>query len=263
MLLCYLKALKWRHASPHILHVNLSYDSSTCTRKWKHLFTCNPFDILGESSSFLQKCIRSYNGCICKNAFVIPQPSHKNAFVVTLDAFVRKHFCESSSCPQKCIRKYIGCICKKTTSQCQWSLASHKIRIGFISLVVCFDLLGPKFLMSARQLKKEGWWRLTKCDSNGGHLHARKGEDQVQLPPDLPDSSRRMLASISMLSILGVATAHIFIADFWTFHLNSNRYFLSLSLPAANWGVWRFPKFHFHFSETIQMFSVARRPPHQ
>ena len=109
----YFKALKWRHALPHKVHVNLSYDSSTCTRKWKHLFTCNPLDILGESSSFLQKCIRSYNGCICKNTFVIPQPSHKNAFVVTLDAFVRKHFCESSSCPQKCISKYIGCICKK------------------------------------------------------------------------------------------------------------------------------------------------------
>ena len=45
------------------------------------------FDILNKSSSFLQKCIRSYNGCICKNAFVIPQPSRKNAFVVTLDAF--------------------------------------------------------------------------------------------------------------------------------------------------------------------------------
>ena len=214
---------------------------------------------------------------------VSPQASFKSAFVVTMVAFVKNAFvipqasykkcirsyigyiyiCESSSCVQKCIRKYIGCICKKTTSQCQWSLASHKIRIGFISLVVCFDLLGPKFLMIARQLKKEGWWRLTKCDSNGGHLHARKGEDQVQLPPDLPDSSRRMLASISMLSILGVATAHIFIADFWTFHLNSNRYFLSLSLPAANWGVWRFLKFHFHFSEIIQMFSVARRPPHQ
>ena len=49
--------------------------------------------------------------------------------------------------------------------------------------------MGPKFLMIARQLKKEGWWRLTKCDSNGGHLHARKGEDQVQLPPDLPTAA--------------------------------------------------------------------------
>ena len=46
----------------------------------------------------------------------------------------------------------------------------------------------------------------------------------------------------------GVATAHIFIADFWTFHRKSNRYFLSLSLPAANWGERRLPKFHFHFS---------------
>ena len=46
----------------------------------------------------------------------------------------------------------------------------------------------------------------------------------------------------------GVATAHIFVADFWTFHHKSNRYFLSLSLPAANWGVRRLPKFDFHFS---------------
>ena len=44
----------------------------------------------------------------------------------------------------------------------------------------------------------------TKWDFNGGHLHARKSEDQVHLLPDLPDSSRRMLASISMLSILSV-----------------------------------------------------------
>ena len=74
---------------------------------------------------------------------------------------------------------------------------------------------------------------------HGGHLHARKGEDKVVLPPDLPDSYRTMLASISMLSISSVATAHIFIADFWTFHLSSNKYILSLSLPAANWDEWK------------------------
>ena len=74
-------------------------------------------------------------------------------------------------------------------------------------------MLGPKFLMSARQLKKGG----TKWDFNGGHLHARKSVDQVHLPPDLPDSSRRMLASISIHVVhldCGVATAHIFVADF-------------------------------------------------
>ena len=99
------------------------------------------------------------------------------------------------------------------TSQCQWSHASQENRIEFVSFVVCFDLLGPKFLMRARQLKKGDGEDKTrqdkaKCDSNGGHLHARKGEDQVQRPPDLPDRSRRML------SILRVLTAHIFIADF-------------------------------------------------
>lgn len=86
---------------------------------------------------------------------MIPQASYKNAFVVTLDAFVKKRFCESLSFLQKCIRSYIGCIWKKN-SQCQWSLASQENRIGFVSLVVCFDLLGPKFLIMARQLKKGG-----------------------------------------------------------------------------------------------------------
>ena len=67
-------------------------------------------------------------------------------FVVTLGAFV-KCFCESSSFPQKCIRSYIGCI---------WSWASQENRIRFVNLMVCFDLLSPKFLiMRARQLKKE------------------------------------------------------------------------------------------------------------
>ena len=54
-------------------------------------------------------------------------------------------------------------------------------------------------------------------NTHGGHLYAEDGEDEAQLPPDLPDSSPkicRMLASISMLTISSVATAHIFIADF-------------------------------------------------
>ena len=118
--------------------------------------------------------MRSHIGCICKtifsvspqvsfkrafvvtlvafvkNFFVSPQVAFKSAFVVTLGAFVKKSFFESSSCLHKCIRSNIGCICKKT-SQCQWSLASQD---GFVSLVVCFDLLGPKFLMRAGRLKK-------------------------------------------------------------------------------------------------------------
>ena len=32
--------------------------------------------------------------------------------------------------------------------------ASQVNKIGFVSLVVCFDLPDPKFLLSARQLKK-------------------------------------------------------------------------------------------------------------
>ena len=78
-----------------------------------------------------RKYIHSYIGCICKkNVFVSPQVFYKSVFVVTLVAFVKK------------------------TSQCLWSLASQENRIGFVNLVVCFDLLGPKFLMRARQLKK-------------------------------------------------------------------------------------------------------------
>jgi len=76
-------------------------------------------------------------------------------------AFVNRLFWESSSCLQKCIRNSIGCICKKT-SQCQWSLASQD---GFVSLVVCFDLLGPKFLMRAGRLKKGA--------GGGYHSHSR------------------------------------------------------------------------------------------
>ena len=102
-----------------------------------------------------KKYIHSYIGCICKkNVFVSPQVFYKSVYVVTLVAFVKKTF------------------------QCPWSLASQENRIGCVNLVVCFDMLGPKFLMSARQLKKGG----PKWDFNGGHLHARKSEDQVHLP---------------------------------------------------------------------------------
>ena len=79
-----------------------------------------------------------------KKMWFIKLPT-ENTFVVTLGAFV-KCFCESSSFPQKCIRSYIGCI---------WSRASQENRIRFVNLMVCFDLLSPKFLiMRARQLKK-------------------------------------------------------------------------------------------------------------
>ena len=116
-----------------------------------------------------RKYIRSYIGCICKNLFVNPQVFYKSVFVVTLVAFVKK------------------------TSQCLWSLASQENRIGFINLVVCFDMIaGPKIFNECETTEKGG----TKWDFNGGHLHARKSVDQVHLPPDLPDSSRRMLASI-------------------------------------------------------------------
>ena len=144
----------------------------------------------------------------------------ENTFVVTL---------ESSSFPQKCIRSYIGCICKKT-SQCLWSPASQENRIGFVNLVVCFDMQGPKFLMSARQLKKEEQNGIS-MHCNGGHLHARKSVDQVHLPPDLPDSSRRMLASISMLSILSVVWPQL------TFSLLISELFIIKAIGTS---------FHFH-----------------
>ena len=57
-----------------------------------------------------------------------PQFALKSAFEVTLGVFVKKKIWESSSCLYKCIHSN--------------------------SLVVCFDLLGPKFLMRAGRLKK-------------------------------------------------------------------------------------------------------------
>ena len=79
------------------------------------------------------------------------QVSFKTTFVVTLVAFEEdKTFFESLSSPQKCICSYIGYICKKKTGV----TASQVNKIGFVSLVVCSDLLDPKFSLSARQLKK-------------------------------------------------------------------------------------------------------------
>ena len=66
---------------------------------------------------------------------------------------LEKRICESSAFLQKCICSYTGCICKKT-SKCQWSLASQEKSIGFVGFGLCFDLLGPKFLIRARRLKK-------------------------------------------------------------------------------------------------------------
>ena len=67
---------------------------------------------------------------------------------------LEKRICESLAFLQNCICSYIGCICKKKTSQCQWFLANQDNRIGFIDFGVCLDLLGPKFLMRPRRLKK-------------------------------------------------------------------------------------------------------------
>ena len=106
-------------------------------------------------SFMIDQLVRSYIviGWICEKMWFIKLPT-ENTFVVTLGAFV-KCFCESSSFPQKCICSCNDCICKKPpNSQCLWPLASQENRIGFVNLVVCFDLLGPKFLMRARQLKK-------------------------------------------------------------------------------------------------------------
>ena len=97
-------------------------------------------------SFMIDQLVRSYIviGWICEKMWFIKLPT-ENTFVVTLGAFV-KCFCESLSFPQKCIRSYIGCI---------WSRASQENRIRFVNLMVCFDLLSPKFLiMRARQLKK-------------------------------------------------------------------------------------------------------------
>ena len=85
---------------------------------------------------------------------MIPQASHKNAFVVTLDA-LKKVVSPQVFYKTAFVNTLVAFV--KKNSQCQWPLPSHENRIGFIRLVVCFDLLGPKFLMSARQLKKEGW----------------------------------------------------------------------------------------------------------
>ena len=107
---------------------------------------------------------------------------------------------------------------------------------------------GPKILDDCETTEERGMVKINKMWFQWWSPACQERWRSSPTSPRSPDSSRRMLASRSMLSIFGVATAHIFIADFWTFHLNSNRYFLSLSLPAANWGVRRLPKFHFHFS---------------
>ena len=107
-----------------------------------------------ESSSFLLKCIHSYIGCICKNVFLwvlkLPTKMHSQLHWLHLE----KRICESSAFLHKCICSYTGCICEKKTFQCQWSLASQEKWIGFVGFGLCFDLLGPKFLIRARRLKK-------------------------------------------------------------------------------------------------------------
>ena len=105
LLMCYLKAPKWAHASPQIVHVNLFYD----IYDMMVVFVKNVFC---ESSSFLQKCIYSHIGCICKNVFVSTQASYKSAFVVTMVVLIKDVFCEYSIFLQKCIYSHICCICK-------------------------------------------------------------------------------------------------------------------------------------------------------
>ena len=85
-----------------------------------------------------------------KTFFVSPQVAFKSAFVVTLGAFVKKFFLSPQVAFTSAFVVTLVAFAKKT-SQCQWSLASQD---GFVSLVVCFDLLGPKFLMRAGRLKK-------------------------------------------------------------------------------------------------------------
>ena len=98
-------------------------------------------------SFMIDQLVRSYIviGWICEKKMWFIMLLSENTFVITLGAFV-KCFCESSSLPQKRICSYIGCM---------WSRALQENRIRFVNLMVCFDLLSPKFLiMRARQLKK-------------------------------------------------------------------------------------------------------------
>ena len=100
---------------------------------------------------------------------------------------------------QKCICNYIGCICKKWPPNVNGPTLVR--RIGLNLSVLWYVLI----YWAQNSWWGQGNWRKgdgedktrqdkAKCDSNGGHLHARKGEDQVQRPPDLPDRSRMMLA---------------------------------------------------------------------
>ena len=51
-------------------------------------------------------------------------------------------------------------------NQFPFSITTSALCIGFVNFVVCFDPLGPKLLMRARQLKKRGnkmgfqWWSI-------------------------------------------------------------------------------------------------------
>ena len=108
-------------------------------------------------------------------------------------------FWEYSSFLQNCICNYIGCICKKWPPNVNGPTLVR--RIGLNLSVLWYVLI----YWAQNSWWGQGNWRKgdgedktrqdkAKCDSNGGHLHARKGEDQVQRPPDLPDRSRMMLA---------------------------------------------------------------------
>ena len=89
-----------------------------------------------------------------KTFLVSPQVSFKTKYQVTLVAFEEeKRFFGYLSSPQKCNRSYIGHRLQKNLPMSVVT-ASQVNKIGFISLLVCFDLLDPKSSLSARQLKK-------------------------------------------------------------------------------------------------------------
>ena len=92
---------------------------------------------------------------------------------------------------------------------------------------------GPKILDDCETTEERGMVKINKMWFQWWSPACQERWRSSPTSPRSPDSSRRMLASRSMLSIFGVATAHIFIADFWTFHLNRNTYVLPFTVTAS------------------------------
>ena len=115
---------------------------------------------------------------------------------------------------------------------------------------------GPKILDEGKATEERGMVKIKqdKTRQNVIPMVVTWMPEKVKIKSNFPQISLTAAAGCWQAYIhvvhleCGVAAAHIFVADFWIFHHKSNRYFLSLSLPAANWGVRRLPKFHFHFS---------------